>query len=315
MRGDITVIIPVYNGEKYIERAIVSVLNQTLQPQKIIVVNDGSSDSTAKICKNLADKNNIIEVVEKKNGGISSARNCGLSFVTTKYVAFLDSDDEYMECFIQEMLNAIDSHDVEIAVCGYYTKNSDGSIIPSKILDSMRSINKNEAEKLLLEGEYLSSHPWNKVYKFSLFNLIRYPEGKNYEDVFIFPKLLDQCKQIVFVPEHLNVYYQINSSITHVLSVKNEVNAFEATYKRYLKYKNIYPEMISSIVKEPLAIAIRIGIKKKNKEDIIYYTEIENDLEDFLSLARKNSLMRKKLLFKYKIVLFIYPVLRGRIKY
>lgn len=313
---DITVIIPVYNGEKYIRRAVNSVLKQDNMPRKIVIVNDGSTDNTGNICEKLKQENEIIEVVNKVNGGLSSARNCGLDFVETKYVSFLDADDEYLPNFIGEMLEVIEKHDSDIVVCGYYSKYPDGNMDKSKTVENICQLDRKEAERQLLIGDYLSSHAWNKVYKTVLFDSVRYPEGKNYEDVYVLPSLLDAVKRISFLSEHLVIYYQLENSITHVKSIKNECDAFEAAYIRYKKYKDIHADIEHFAIREPLEIAIRLVIRKRNKEDDrIIYSSVEEELENLLLYVKKNKKLRKKieLKLKYKIVLICYSILRGKI--
>lgn len=313
----ISVIIPAYNADKYIKRAIKSVQNQTYKDIEILVINDGSTDNTYTICKSMESLDPRIKVFSKKNAGISSARNYGLDRAEGEYVAFLDSDDEYDGKFLEELYNAIRKSNADMATCGYYSvyENSDKKV-SSGTFNIETILNRRETIKELILSTRFSSHPWNKLYNKKIFKQIRYPLGKNYEDMYIMPSIIEECDKIVFVPKRLVYYYQINTSISHVVSLKNECFAFDASYRRFLRYKEEYNFFYNYLVKEPLEIGLKIYTLKKDKgNSIAEYSNIERTLELFLKEHHNNIKAYMKLRPKYKLILFFYPILKNRVKY
>ena len=125
----ISVIVPVYNVEKYIEKSIISIINQSYTDIEIIVVNDGSTDDSIKICELLSKKDSRISIYNKENGGLSSARNFGMNFATGKYVIFIDSDDYIDKDMLAELYGNITKYDADVSVCGIYNVYS-GKTVP-----------------------------------------------------------------------------------------------------------------------------------------------------------------------------------------
>lgn len=212
MNIKISVIIPVYNVQDYLEECLLHVINQTYSNLEIIVVNDGSTDNSGKILAKYVDLDNRIIVINKKNGGLSSARNAGIDIATGEYLAFIDSDDYPDYDMFENLVKIIEKYKVDIAICSYYrniNEHYEGyDVYDEKIakIDALMEISKN--------GKF-EAHAWNKIYKKELFENIRYPEGKLYEDIFTTYQLIDQIEYIGFTSQRL-YYYRVNSeSITN----------------------------------------------------------------------------------------------------
>ena len=311
----ISVIIPAYNAEKTIVRAIQSVQNQSYNDFEIIVVNDGSIDSTKDICEEYVRNNSRIRIINKKNGGLSSARNAGIREAQGELISFLDSDDEYLPYYLEKMHDAIAESDADIVVCGYCSVFPDGRNILSDTFSTVITLNKDEAIRELIIGLRLSSHAWNKLYRKDIISNIVYPEGKVYEDLYVMPDILDACSKICFIPDRLVKYYQIDSSITHKFTLKKEYDAFNAAYRRYLLYKNEFCDYYSYLVREPTEIALRIYSKKRTDlGDAELFDDIECAVEDFLKEVHKNKKTYIYLRKKYKCLLLLYRFMKGRIR-
>lgn len=302
----ISVIIPAFNAEKTLRRSVNSVQNQTYKDIEIVIVNDGSTDETEKICCELAKCDKRISVYSKINGGLSSARNFGMRKSKGDFIAFLDSDDEYDTNFLNLMYSTLIEENVDMVVCGYYSIYIEtNKIKASETFFKTTKLDKVSTIKELIYSKRLSSHAWNKLYKKEILRDIFYPEGKNYEDMFVMPDIIDKCKSIAFVPYNLVYYYQNVGSITHVSSIKNECDAFEAAYKRYKKYINQFNSLESYLIKEPLEIAIRlVFMDKENNSQKLYFDEIKEEIIKFISYARNNHNSYKRIRLKYKILLF-----------
>lgn len=181
MDEKISIIVPVYNVEGYLEECINSLIHQTYLNIDIILIDDGSSDSSGEICDKYKKIDNRIQVVHKKNGGVSSARNAGLSLVNTKYISFVDPDDYVSEQFIEKLYNSLIENSADIAVCNFFTIKGKNIFEEKEIRD--KNLNQEEALRLLVKDEIMSSYLWNKLFKRELFNNLQFDIGYRYEDI------------------------------------------------------------------------------------------------------------------------------------
>lgn len=206
----VSIIVPVFNVEKYVSRCIDSLIEQSYKNLQIIIVNDGSTDDSLQIIDKYNDPR--IEIINKKNGGLSSARNEGLKYVKGDYITFVDSDDWIDKSMIEIMVNQAKKYGAEI-VCieelitdgNTKQKNSDGSVgvyHESECLEQLLSLR-------------VKSYSWGKLYKKDIFDDIdcRFPEGLNYEDVATSYKFFFHCKTLVTINKQLYFYYQRPNSI------------------------------------------------------------------------------------------------------
>ena len=256
----ISVIVPIYNVERFLEKCVNSILNQTYKNLEIILVDDGSKDNSGKIADELSKKDDRIKVIHKENGGLSSARNEGMKYVTGDYVAFLDSDDCIIPDFYEYLYNMIQKYDVQIAQ-GLFLRIPDeqidevDSIISRKneqIEICERVLTKKEALETLYgvkEGPYIQEVVvWNKLYKKEILNNIVFPVGKLHEDEFTTHKILFNCDKIAVSNRIIHGYMQTKNSIMRkeigLNRVKdclgaslNAIQFFEDKKINYLKYK------------------------------------------------------------------------------
>ena len=207
MKGDIvkvSIIIPVYNGEKYIQNCIDSVINQTYKNLEIIIVNDGSKDDTLSVLKKYkTDKR--IKIINKENGGLSSARNTGLKYVSGKYLMFLDSDDYLSLDAIEKMISASSVNNSDITICDFLVEYDDKTEIKKGL----------ELNQIDIKSALVSSpSACNKIYKINVFN-VAFPLKKYYEDLGTIPIIISNCSKISYVDEALYHYIQRNGSIMH----------------------------------------------------------------------------------------------------
>lgn len=225
----ISVITGVYNVEKYLERCVKSIQNQTYKNLEIILVDDGSKDESGKICDELAKKDKRIKVVHKKNGGVSSAWNAGLDNATGKFIAFVDSDDYVDEHYIEKMYDAIKKYNCDIAICGNYIvseKNGNVSVKEDFCypeLDTKEKYFSGSETRHVFFGEKRFRHTsWGKLYRKEIYNNIRYPEDcRVVEDSYM---IYDICKSakngIVVIADRLLYYIMRNDNVTNTVSEK-----------------------------------------------------------------------------------------------
>ena len=249
MHDLISIIVPIYNMEKYLVKCIDSIINQTYKNLEIILVDDGSTDKSSIICDEYKKIDSRIKVIHKSNGGLSSARNAGLDIAMGSLIGFVDSDDYIEETMYEKMKNNMDYYKSDISVCNfYYVKNGKKEI-------SMKNLSSNIAEGKTkfdnLYNEYVSYgvYAWNKLYKKELFDNIRYPNGKIFEDTYIICDLLEKARRVSYLIEPLYNYVFRDGSICHsftinhfdiINSFNNNINFFNKKkyYNLVLKVKN-----------------------------------------------------------------------------
>lgn len=209
----ISVVIPVYNVEKFLERCVLSVLNQNYKNIEIILVDDGSTDSSGVICDKLEQKSNIIKVYHKENGGLSDARNYGLERIKGQYVCFVDSDDILKANYIETLYNLLIENDADISQCDFARVN-DSLEFNQTIPIEVKCFNNIEMlYNLYNENAVATTVAWNKLYKVKMFNDIKYPVGKLNEDEGTTYKLIYESQKIVITNEVLYLYYMSDNSI------------------------------------------------------------------------------------------------------
>ena len=209
----ISIVVPVYNVENYLKKCISSILEQTYKKFELILVDDGSTDDSGKICDEIKKMDNRIEVIHKKNGGLSDARNAGIDIARGKYITFIDSDDYIEIDYIEYLYNLIKMNNAMISVCAYYVITENGYKINSAKGYGSEVLNKIDAYKRMLNEEGFSVSAWAKMYLKSLFDDIRYPFGRLNEDNGTTYKLIDQVEKIAFGADPKYYYLKRTGSI------------------------------------------------------------------------------------------------------
>ena len=233
----ISIIVPIYNVEKYLEKCLRSIINQTYKNIEIILVDDGSPDKCGIICDEYSHKDHRINVIHKRNGGLSDARNAGIEVSKGDYILFVDSDDYINLRMVELLYESIKKHSADIAVCRYKSILDNEVVDISEVDDSSESFIIEESE-YLNNKEYYSDRrvefivAWNKLYARKLFKEIRYPKGKIHEDEFTTYKLLYYAEKIVYVPQELYYYVQRSNSIMSVGISKSRLLGLDALDQR-----------------------------------------------------------------------------------
>lgn len=207
----VSIIVAAFNVEDYIEKCILSLINQTYKSIEVIVVNDGSTDKTREIIENIKQKHQDIIIINKHNGGLSSARNEGLKIATGEYIAFVDGDDFVDEKMYEKMLINCEENCADISICGFIRVYSNRNIY--NCTNESKIIASKECLKRMLISDGIYDYAWDKLYKRELFNGIAYPEGKLFEDVYTTYKTVVRANKIFLDSECYYYYNQRNGSI------------------------------------------------------------------------------------------------------
>ncbi len=242
MKPIISIIVPIYNVDKYLEKCIESILRQTFRAYELILVDDGATDTSPLICDKYAQQDDRIRVIHKSNGGLSSARNAGLNTMTGEYVAFIDSDDWIALDMLELLYENIVKYHADISQCEFV------KVKQEKELDCCG--NRSELPEVYTNIELLErfhapdsikfSVVWNKLYKKTLFQQLRFPEGKIHEDEFINYKLVYRAKRIVCSQNKLYFYRQRATSITgrkFNLSAMHKIEAYQQRKDFYARHR------------------------------------------------------------------------------
>lgn len=217
----VTLIVPVYNTEIYIDKCVESLINQTYKNLEIILVDDGSSDNCPQLCDNWAADDSRIKVIHKANGGVSTARNAALNIANGDYITFVDSDDFLEPDSVGTLLDLLIQNDADISVGNFFFDYIDGRETVKLKSKSMVIDKKNILKDYLLDLN-IRTEVCNKLYKASLFNNTRFSEGVSYaEDFEINYKLLKQADRVAMTDKCLYHYVQEsgNSSTTEYITV------------------------------------------------------------------------------------------------
>ena len=232
----VSVIVPIYNVEKYLEKCINSLLSQTLEDIQIILVNDGSKDNSGNIAKEYEKNNkNRIIYVEKENGGLSDARNYGLKYATGDFIAFLDSDDYIEKNAYEEMYNKAIEENADYVECDFIWE------FPNKIRVDKQYPYKNKKEML----SFVRVVAWNKLIKRQLItdNNLEFPKGLRYEDVEFTYKLIPFINKFAYVDKPFIHYVQREGSIANVQNERTaEIFTVLNNVIEFYKKNNIYEE-------------------------------------------------------------------------
>ena len=220
----VSVVVPVYNVEKYLERCVHSILNQSYPCLEIILVDDGSTDSSGKICEDLKQQDKRIVVIHTDNRGVSHARNMGTKHVTGRYLAYVDADDLLGKNHILSLLSSIVATDANIALTGStYILNNDSlpqprPVAPSnyELLSSMETVNR----ALSPSNSPFAEQPWGKLFSVSLIPFLQFPENKYFEDVFIMYRVMLEANKIIY--EDANDYYYTVGRLSSTMNQHNE---------------------------------------------------------------------------------------------
>lgn len=230
----VSVIIPVYNVEKYLDRCIQSVLKQTYSRIEVILVDDGSTDKSGDLCEVWRTRDERLVVVHKKNGGLSDARNYGLKYATGTYVCFIDSDDFVDSRFVEVLYRLIEETSTHIAAVGLREYSEGDSIHEDDYSpEKTEIVNRNDAIRCLLRNARFQDYAWNKIYRHDLFENIKYPVGRKMEDLGTTYKLFRNVDKISYNPCRLYYYFQRDDSIIHAAGQKFYEDKYALARDRY----------------------------------------------------------------------------------
>lgn len=233
----ITVIVPIYKVEKYIDRCVESILAQSYGDYEIVLVDDGSPDSCPRICDEYAGRHDNIMVIHKENGGLSDARNAGIDWAmehsNSEWLAFVDSDDYLHKDYLLTLMNTAEKEDADLVICDFIRVNDSEEIIEKK--HSFFDLVTEDKKKLfeILYKNWRIVPAWNKLYRKEIFSELRFAFGKIHEDNFAIHHVLWNCRRAAMISQGLYYYRIRENSIMKTETPKSRLDSFEALIEQH----------------------------------------------------------------------------------
>lgn len=243
----ISVIVPVYNVEDYLDRCVHSITRQTYKNLEIILVDDGSTDSSGEKCDVWTKKDNRIRVIHKENGGLSDARNAGLDIVSGEYIGFVDSDDYLNKNMYQFLFDCIQKTNSDIAECKWikFEDEKEINVFTTETESEYKVFSPEDALIELIVERDLKQTVVNKLYKRSVISVL-FPTERINEDEFWTYQIFGNARKIAFVDIELYYYFQRNSSIMHIKYSPKRLDGVEARKERMFYIEQKYPSIYNN---------------------------------------------------------------------
>lgn len=301
----ISIIIPVYNVEKFLDKCIQSIINQTYKNIEIILVNDGSTDYSLEICKQYEKTDDRVIVVNKENGGVSSARNTGLEIATGDYIGFVDADDYIDPKMYGDLLYAMEQNNADIAECGYSTTNLNYEIIDrfplkDEIINGSYNCSRNYLSKI-----NTTNFNVNKLYKKFLFNDIRFPSLAYSEDYMVNVKTFYKCNRKVTISSCYYYYLQNDASAVNKPFSKLKLDGIKAGKELFRFHQERYTDLSPLIALYITEYIIRHykELKSSDNKDLkahekllvkefkCYYPRIKGDAYKLIQFKKRHIIL------------------------
>lgn len=318
-RDLISVIIPVYNVENYLERCIDSVINQSYKNIEILLIDDGSSDKSGIICDKYATKDDRIITIHNKNQGLSKTRNYGIEISKGKFITFIDSDDYIDKDFIKNTYNALIENNVDLGITKL--KVSYKNEIPklrkdnkSKIINSKKALE----EMLYTDMYYIST--CGKLYRKKLFDDIRFPNNQLFEDVNTTYKLIDQAKKVYCTNNEYYVYFVRNNSITTQNFNNKQLDLIKATEEMTNDIINKYQDLIEGAnrrkVYSRISTLCRVITSKGNNEELekelINYIKENKEVIKYKETPLRDKIAIRCILISKRLFKILWKILKKK---
>lgn len=304
-KNKVSIIVPCYNCEKYISECLESIINQSYNNLEIILINDGSTDNTESVISKYDDSRIVYKYQE--NGGVSVARNAGLSLVTGDYIMFLDSDDKMKNDAVEIALESILNTDSDIVTFNYIRSCKDEDKILIEEKDEIKTYTgKDICNEYFKDNDDLTFILWRKIYKKEIFDNIKFPDGLVPEDMAIGLETLLQCKKISHIYKNLVYYRVLSDSLTTVRNLKKTAFMLDIMKKNYVLSKNFIldsKDINSKYVRN--LIFLYFEFSSFGAEADQYARDIKEELYNMLSCNNY---------FKIKIILLCFFICKPVLK-
>ena len=246
---NISIIVPIYNVENYLIQCLDSLYSQVTPSMEVILVNDGSTDHSLKICNNYKNKYPNTIIVNKENGGLSDARNAGTAIATGKYIYYLDSDDWLAPNALKQLYDFAEEHLCETVQGNFYYAYSDHLLLDNRYVKETEipfTLSRKEAMKELIKNEYIKNFAWGKLYLTSIAKKYPFQKGVYFEDAFWQHHIINEVERYGVLPTPLYYYRQRENSISGNFSIRN-LDLLKGYEERLKFIQKEYPLIITNL--------------------------------------------------------------------
>ncbi len=299
----VSIIIPVYNVEEYLEKCLDSIEKQSHKNLEIILIDDGSKDKSGKICDKYAKKDKRVKVIHQENVGLSGARNAGINIATGKYITFVDSDDIVSEKFVEYLYELAEEKKADIVICSSYKFFDEKEIVSDiNVYPTVVEYNSKTALEDMLYRRNITAYACSKLYITELFRNINFPEGQLFEDLNTTYKLLDLAETIIWSPLELYFYRQRMNSIVNSGFDKRKLSVIDAgiEIKKFIEKK--YPDITEAAISKIYISAVDQYRKVPNEKEFL---KERNSLKFIIKNYRKTVLKDRKNKLMVRIIAFM----------
>lgn len=293
MSQKVSVVVPMYKVEKYLNRCVESLLNQTYPELEIVLVDDGSPDNCGEIAESYAKADNRVEVLHKKNGGLSDARNYGMRSVTGEYTLFVDSDDWLNRNMIEEMVKASVHFKADVVQAGFYYADEDYLLFDNQYFskdDSPVVLDRKSLMAELVKNEKVKNFAWGKLYKTNIVRDLPFKKGVLFEDVFWAHQVMHQVNTYVMLHQPMYYYYQRSDSIVASYTPRN-LDIIKGLKERHRfiesHYKDLVDESNKIILKTSLMHYHLLLANRQKDKGGLHRKEIQLDIKDHYPIFKK----------------------------
>lgn len=287
----LSIIVPVYNTEKYLKKCVDSLVCQTYRHLEIILVNDGSTDKSGLFCDEYAKQDARIKVIHRDNSGAAASRNAGLDMATGDYVGFVDSDDWVFPQMYEKMLCAAEEQDADIVISGFIVDN----LIWQRRLcdDTLRIFDNQSLVQAYLTKPYVNNVVWNKLYRKDVLTNLRFPLMRRNEDVAFTIQVLSRSQKAIYLSECYYVQYLREGSLERSRIGKDDLLAFDAIHLKQDIVRQHYPELYGLVEADHIHIYTllmkRILKQHSYTKNKAMYKELLNSLKEELETFDGNA--------------------------
>lgn len=290
----VSIIVPIYNVSEYLEKCIMSLINQTYKNIEIILVNDGSTDNSLDICKKYETEDKRIVVLNKINGGLSDARNYGIERAKGKYITCVDSDDYVTDDYVEFMYNNLKKDDADISICKHIVLFDNNTQI-STATHKKYILNPKDTLEMLLYDEDMDVSAVAKLYKKELFEGIKYPKGQLFEDAATTYKLIDKASKITFESEGKYFYIIRQDSITNRRFDERKADLIKSTKQMTEYIRNKYPELKQGCDRRDMYAYLSTLMQMTKEKDIKKHSKLQNEIMTYIKSNRSKILKDKRI--------------------
>lgn len=301
----ISIIVPIYNNEQFLNRCIRSIVNQSYSNLEIILINDGSTDQTPNICDKFAGQDERIKVIHKENDGVAIARNTGLDIAAGDYITFVDSDDYIKEDFCETLLENAIKYNADIVQCGYYRASEKGKVLSENKLNFDIIEGSYNSSYYYAKGENCTNYVCNKLFSKNIINSIRFPNAIVSEDFAFNVKAYYNSDKTIVIPDPLYYYIDNLNSVTNSDFDKRKLDAIRIGEAMFDYHKKRYPDLCSffALYIVNYSIQFYFEVYKSSINEKEKYLKLLNErFNKYFNFLRKNKFQyftnnKRKLMF------------------